>query len=486
MAHEFALSDLLMQSAFIGGQWVSAADGGRFDVFNPATEDLLASVPNMNAKDVQKAVDQALEAFTGWKERLAGERASILKRWNQLILDHTEELALLMTLEQGKPLKESRNEIVYAASFVEWFAEEARRTYGDVIPSHVQDKRILTIKQPVGVVAAITPWNFPAAMITRKVAPALAAGCTVLVKPSELTPLTALALAKLSVKAGFPSGVFNVLTVKDPSVFGTVVMQRSEVRKISFTGSTRVGKILMGQAAATVKRVSLELGGNAPFIVFDDADLDTAVEGALTSKYRNAGQTCVCSNRIFVQSGIYDHFVTRYTAAVARLKVGAGNAEDSDIGPLIDLKALEKVNYLVQNAVLNGAKVVTGGTPSSLGKTFFNPTVITHVQDSMTISKEEIFGPVSAIYRFDSEDEVIARANNTPYGLASYFYTKDLARSWRVSEKLDFGIVGINTGLIATSVAPFGGMKESGLGREGSKYGMDEFLETKYVCVGGL
>ncbi len=482
----FSLSELILESSFINGVWQDASDGKRFDVVNPATGERLASVPHLMRSDVHLAVDAAVTAFPGWRDKLAEERAGLLKKWHRLILDHTEELALLMTMEQGKPLKESRGEIAYAASFVEWFAEEARRSYGDVIPTHMAGKRILALKQPVGVVAAITPWNFPAAMITRKVAPALAVGCTVLVKPSELTPLTALALAKLSEIAGIPPGVFNVLTTKDPEAFGSAVMEREDVRKISFTGSTRVGKILLRQAADSVKRVSLELGGNAPFIVFNDAHLESAVEGAIASKYRNAGQTCVCSNRIFVQSGIYEPFLKLYTQAVERLSVGPGDQEDSDIGPLINAAALDKVKSLIQKAVADGAKIVCGGGGHERGGTFFEPTILTDVQDSMAISKDEIFGPVSTLHTFESEDEVIERANNTPYGLASYFYTQDLARSWRVSEKLDFGIVGINTGLISTTVAPFGGMKESGLGREGSKYGIEEYLETKYVCVGGL
>jgi len=476
--------NLFRESAFVKGEWVGASSGKRVSVRNPADGEHLGHVPDMDESDAQRGVDAAVLAFPGWRDRTAGDRASLLKRWHELILLNLEDLALLMTLEQGKPLSESRGEIAYAASFVEWFAEEARRAYGDVIPSHARDKRILALKQPVGVVVAITPWNFPSAMITRKVAPALAVGCTVLVKPSELTPLSALALAYLAHEAGFPPGVFNVLTTSQPESFAGAIMGRPEVRKISFTGSTAVGKILMRQASNSVKRVSLELGGNAPFIVFDDADLEKAVAGAIASKYRNAGQTCVCANRIFVQDGIYDQFMAGYTEAVSRLTVGPGQDQTSDIGPLINQAAVEKVESLLTEARAGGALIVAGGQRHPLGGTFFEPTIVSHLTDSMAISKTEIFGPVSSIYRFSDEKEVIQRANNTPFGLAAYFYTNDLARSWRVSEQLEYGIVGINTGLISTPVAPFGGVKESGLGREGSSYGLDEYLETKYVCIG--
>jgi succinate-semialdehyde dehydrogenase/glutarate-semialdehyde dehydrogenase len=476
--------ELWRKNAFINGIWVEAASGTRMDVHDPATGETVGSVPDMDKTDADRAVDAATEAFPAWRDATAGHRASLLKKWHELILRHADDLALIMTLEQGKPLSESKGEIAYAASFVEWFSEEARRAYGDIIPSHAPDKRILALKQPVGVVAAITPWNFPSAMITRKVAPALAVGCSVLVKPSELTPLSALALAFLAQEAGFPPGVFNVITTSSPETFSEAVMNRADVRKISFTGSTRVGKMLMGQAAASIKRLSLELGGNAPFIVFDDADLEKAVQGAIASKYRNAGQTCVCANRIFVQDSIHDEFLSRYRRAVSAVNVGPGIQESSDIGPLINEAAVEKVEGLLNEAQAAGATLLIGGKRHERGGTYFEPTIVTGVTDSMSIAKTEIFGPVSSVFRFTDEAEVVRRANDTPFGLAAYFYTTNLARSWRVSEGLDYGIVGINTGLISTPVAPFGGMKESGLGREGSKYGIEEFLEIKYVCVG--
>ncbi|MGB0650713.1 MAG: NAD-dependent succinate-semialdehyde dehydrogenase [Rhodothermales bacterium] len=481
-----AVEDLLRDNAFVNGHWVSADSGNRFEVTNPADGATLTSVPDLSPADVVEAIDAAREAFKPWKQKTAGHRAKILSRWHDLILANEKDLALLMTLEQGKPMRESRGEIRYAASFVRWFAEEARRTYGDVIPPHMADKRILALKQPVGVVAAITPWNFPAAMITRKVAPALAAGCTVVVKPSEWTPLTALALARLAEDAGFPSGVLNVVTTMDAAGVGATLTSHPDVRKISFTGSTRVGKLLLAGAADTVKRVSLELGGNAPFIVFDDADLEAAVEGAVASKYRNAGQTCICANRILVQEGIAEEFTVRLTAKTSRLTVGPGVDDSSQIGPLINESALEKVTRLISSAQGAGATVRTGGNAHELGSTFFEPTLLSGVTDEMDIFSEEIFGPVSAISTFKTEEEVIRRANDTPFGLAAYVFTRDYARAWRVPEALEYGMVGVNTGMISSPVAPFGGVKQSGIGREGSRYGMDEFLETKTVTIGGL
>ena len=472
--------------AYVNGEWTAAASGARFDVTNHATGEVIASVSDLRQLDVEGAIAAATLAFPAWSKQLAPERANALKRWFALILEHEERLAQIMTAEQGKPLAEARGEIRYAASFVEWFSEEARRVYGDIIPAHPTATRLLTLKQAVGVVAAITPWNFPAAMITRKVGAALAAGCTVLVKPSELTPLTALALADLAQKAGIPAGVFNVVTTSDPEQFSVPVMSSNDVRKISFTGSTAVGKMLLRRAADSVKRVSLELGGNAPFIVFDDANVEAAVEGAIAYKYRNGGQTCVCSNRIYVQEGIMPQFSALFAKRVSQLQVGPGTSPTCDIGPLINQKAVDKVQRLIQNATEGVAKVLLGWKLSPLGGTFFAPTILVGGRDSMDISKEEIFGPVSVLYSFTSEEEVIKRANDTAFGLAAYFYTQDLARSWRVSEQLEYGIVGINTGLISTAVGPFGGMKESGLGREGSRYGVDEYLETKFVCVGGI
>jgi succinate-semialdehyde dehydrogenase/glutarate-semialdehyde dehydrogenase len=481
-----AVEDLLRDNAFINGHWVPADSGKRFDVTNPADGATLTSVPDLGAEDTTKAVEAAREAFIDWRGQTAGHRARMLHRWHDLIRANEDDLALLMTLEQGKPIKEAKGEIRYAASFVSWFAEEARRAYGDVIPSHMADKRILALKQPVGVVAAITPWNFPAAMITRKIAPALAVGCTVIVKPSEWTPLSALALARLAEDAGFPPGVINVLTTSDSATIGKVLTSHRDIRKISFTGSTRVGKLLLGQAADTVKRVSLELGGNAPFIVFPDADLEAAVEGAVASKYRNAGQTCVCANRILVHEDIAEEFTVRLTARTSKLKVGPGVDESCDIGPLIDAAALEKVERLVEGATTAGAKLRTGGASHELGGTFYLPTLLSSVTDEMDIFGEEIFGPVSAISTFKTEEEVVRRANDTPFGLAAYFYTRDNARIWRVSEALEYGIVGVNTGMISTPVAPFGGVKQSGVGREGSRYGIDEYLEIKSVTIGGL
>lgn len=481
-----AVAELLRDNAFINGHWVNARSGARFPVLNPADGKEIATVPDLDDLDTKDAIEAAHNALGAWKARPAGERATLLKRWHALILENAEDLALLMTLEQGKPLAESRGEIAYAASFVEWFAEEARRAYGDVIPSHANGKRILALKQPVGVVAAITPWNFPAAMITRKVAPALAVGCTVIVKPSDLTPLSALALARLAEDAGFPRGVLNVITTSRPDVVGNALMASNVVRKLSFTGSTAVGKILLKGCADTVKRVSMELGGNAPFIVFPDADLEAAIEGAVASKYRNAGQTCVCANRIFVHEDIAEEFTIRLTAKTTALTVGPGVEEGVDIGPLINSAAVDKVERLIGGAIKAGAQIRTGGERHDLGGTFYTPTLLSGITDEMDITHEEIFGPVSAVSVFSTEEEIVQRANDTPYGLAAYLYTRDNGRIWRMTEALEVGIVGVNTGLISTAVAPFGGVKESGLGREGSRMGIDEYLETKYVCIGDL
>ncbi len=477
---------LLRSQGFIGGEWVDAHSGRTFPVHNPATGQVLAQVADMGAEETRRAIQAADTAWPAWRGLTAGERAAILRRWNDLIREHQEDLALLMTLEQGKPLFEARGEVRYGASFVEWFAEEARRIYGDVIPSHVGNARLVVVKQPVGVVGAITPWNFPNAMITRKVAPALAAGCTVVIKPAEDTPLSALALAELAQRAGFPPGVLNVVTALDPVPVGQELTANPTVRKISFTGSTQVGKLLLRQSADTVKRVSLELGGNAPFIVFDDAEVDEAVAGALACKYRNAGQTCVCANRIFVHTAVYDEFAHKYADAVSRLKVGYGLEEGVVIGPLINQAAVEKVERLLEDAVRKGAQVILGGHRHPRGGTFFEPTVVTEVTPEMAFTQEEIFGPIAPLYRFRTEEEVIRLANSTRYGLAAYFYSRDIGRVWRVAEGLEYGMVGINTGLISTAVAPFGGVKESGIGREGSRYGVDEYVEIKYLCMGGI
>ena len=472
---------LFRQQAYINGAWTTALSGNTFAVKNPATGEILAEVTDMGASDTKLAIDAAHAALPNWSGLTAGERATILRRWHDLMLQNVGDLALLMTLEQGKPLPESTGEVRYGASFVEWFAEEGKRAYGDIIPGHARDLRIMVLKQPVGVVGAITPWNFPNAMITRKVAPALAAGCTVVIKPSEETPLSALALAELAERAGFPAGVLNIVTGANAPEIGGELTQNPLVRKISFTGSTAVGKKLMAQCAGTVKKLSLELGGNAPFIVFDDADLDKAVAGAIASKYRNAGQTCVCANRIFVQAGIYDAFLEKFTQAVQQQKVGNGLEQGVAIGPLINQKALEKVQRLVAGAAAQGARVLTGG--HAMEGTFYEATVLADVQPSMAIMQEEIFGPVAPVIRFETDDEVVRMANDTPYGLAAYFYGQQMSRVFRVAEALEYGMIGINTGLIGTAVAPFGGMKESGIGREGSKYGLEEFMEVKYLCL---
>jgi succinate-semialdehyde dehydrogenase/glutarate-semialdehyde dehydrogenase len=479
-------TDLLRQQAFIAGVWGVADNGATVAVRNPATGALLGSVPDMGATETRRAIEAAQAAGPAWRELTAKKRGAILRRWHDLIVAHADDLALLMTSEQGKPLAEARGEALYAASFVEWFAEEGRRTYGDVIPQTMAGQRLIVLKQPVGVCAAITPWNFPAAMITRKVAPALAAGCTVVVKPAEQTPLTALALAVLAERAGFPAGVVNLVTGAAASapVIGGELTSNPLVRKLSFTGSTEVGRLLMAQCAPTLKKLSLELGGNAPFIVFDDADVDAAVAGALASKYRNAGQTCVCANRLLIQAGVYEEFATKLAAQVAQLKVGIGTEAGVTQGPLIDAQALEKVVAHVADAVAQGARVLTGGKRHERGGTFFEPTVLADVTPAMRCAREETFGPVAPLFKFRDEDEAIALANATEYGLASYFYARDLGRVWRVAEALEFGMVGVNVGLVGNEAAPFGGVKQSGSGREGSKYGIEEYLEIKYVCLG--
>jgi succinate-semialdehyde dehydrogenase/glutarate-semialdehyde dehydrogenase len=476
---------LLREQCYVNGAWLDAPGGATLLVSNPATGAPLGAVPAFDAGATEKAVAAAHAAFPAWAAKTAKERAILLRRWHDLMLLNAADLARLMTAEQGKPLAESKGEIAYAASFVEWFAEEAKRAYGDVIPGHQADKRILVLRQPVGVVAAITPWNFPAAMITRKVAPALAAGCTVVCKPATQTPYSALALAELAARAGLPPGVLNVVTGPAREV-GGVLTGDARVRKLSFTGSTEVGKLLMAQCAKTMKKVSLELGGNAPFIVFDDADLDAAVAGAIASKYRNTGQTCVCANRLLVQDGVYEAFTAKLVAAVQKLRVGDGLAGETEQGPLIDPAALRKVEEHIADATAKGASIATGGKRHALGGTFFEPTILTGVTPAMMVAREETFGPVAPLFRFKTEKEAVAMANDTEFGLAAYLYTRDLARSWRVSEALEYGIVGLNTGLISTEVAPFGGVKESGTGREGSKYGLLDYTEIKYVCVGGI
>ena len=478
-------ASLFRQQCYVDGAWTGAESGAALAVHNPATRETLGAVPKLGERETLAAVEAAHRAFPAWASRTAKERGAVLRKWYELIVANADDIGTLMTAEQGKPLAEARGEVTYAASFVEWFAEEAKRLYGDVIPGHQPDKRILVLRQPVGVVAAITPWNFPAAMITRKVAPALAAGCTVVCKPASQTPFTALALAELAERAGMPKGVFNVVTGSAQAI-GGVLTSDPRVRKLSFTGSTEIGKQLMAQCAGTMKKVSLELGGNAPFIVFDDADLDAAVAGAIASKYRNTGQTCVCANRLLVQAGVYDAFAEKLVAAVRKLAVGDGLKGATDQGPLIDEAALAKVEEHVEDAVSKGARVALGGRRHALGGTFYEPTVLTHVTPGMKVSGEETFGPVAPLFRFETEAEAIRMANDTQFGLAAYFYTRDLARSWRVSEALEYGIVGLNTGLISTEVAPFGGVKESGTGREGSKYGLLDFTEIKYVCVGGV
>ena len=476
---------LLREQCFIDGSWVPADDGATLRVNNPATAQQLGSIPNMGTHETRRAIAAAGTALPAWRARTAKERAVLMRRWFDLMIEHQEDLATIMTAEQGKPLAESKGEILYAASFIEWFGEEAKRVYGDVIPGHQSDKRILVLRQPIGVVAAITPWNFPAAMITRKVGPALAAGCTLVCKPATLTPYSALALAELAARAGIPKGVFNVIT-GSASAIGGEMTSNPTVRKLTFTGSTEIGKQLMAQCAGTMKKVSLELGGNAPFIVFDDADLDAAVQGAIASKYRNTGQTCVCANRLLIQAGVYDAFASKLRSAVAQLRIGDGLAGVTDQGPLIDAKAVAKVEEHIADAVAKGAKITQGGKRHALGGSFFEPTILTGVTPDMLVAREETFGPVAPLFKFETEAQAIAMANDTEFGLAAYIYTRDLARSWRVSEAVEYGIVGLNTGIISTEVAPFGGVKESGVGREGSKYGILDYTELKYICVGGV
>lgn len=476
--------NLLRQQCYLNGQWVGGENNAAtIPVTNPADGSVIAQVPRLGASETRSTIQAADAAWPAWRGKTAKERAAVLRRWFDLMNQHADDLALLMTTEQGKPLAEAKGEVAYAASFVEWFAEEAKRAYGETIPPVATDKRMLVIKQPIGVCAAITPWNFPAAMITRKVAPALAAGCTVVVKPAEQTPLTALALAELAHRAGFPPGAFNVIT-GDPVAIGGELTANPTVRKLSFTGSTEVGRLLMGQCAPSLKKLSLELGGNAPFIVFDDADLDAAVEGAMISKYRNTGQTCVCANRLLVQDSVYEAFAAKLAEKVASLKVGQGTEAGVSQGPLIDTDALAKVEAHISDAVAKGARVLAGGQRHEKGGTFFQPTVLADVTPEMRVAREETFGPVAPLFRFKTEAEAIALANATEFGLASYFYSRDIGRIFRVGEALEYGMVGVNTGLISNEVAPFGGIKQSGLGREGSKYGLEEYLEVKYLCLG--
>jgi succinate-semialdehyde dehydrogenase/glutarate-semialdehyde dehydrogenase len=476
---------LFRQQCYINGQWVDADDKSTLPVYNPADGSLVGTVPKMGVAETKRAIETAHEAFKLWRARTAKERAAMLRKWFDLMVANTEDLATLMTLEQGKPLAESRGEIAYGASFIEWFAEEAKRVYGDVIPAQTPDRRIVVIKQPIGVCAAVTPWNFPNAMITRKAGPALAAGCTIVIRPASQTPFSALALCELAERAGIPKGVVSVIT-GTAGPMGKELTTHPLVRKFTFTGSTEIGKLLMAQCATTVKKVSLELGGNAPFIVFDDADIDSAVEGAMASKFRNTGQTCVCANRIFVQDGVYDQFATKLAAKVAAMKVGNGLEDGVTQGPLIDKNAVLKVEEHIADALAKGARVVTGGKRHAKGGQFFEPTVLADVKPDMKVTHEETFGPVAPLFHFKTEAELLELANNTEYGLAAYFYSRDIGRIWRVAEGLESGIVGINVGIISTEVAPFGGVKESGIGREGSKYGIDEFLEVKYLCMGDV
>ena len=475
--------DLLIEQAYLAGEWVDAEDGGTFDVINPARGDVIAKVADLSRAEVARAIDAAEEARHAWAARTGKERANILRRWFDLMMANQEDLAILMTAEQGKPLAEARGEVAYGASFIEWFAEEAKRVYGETIPGHQPDKRITVIRQPIGTCASITPWNFPNAMIARKVAPALAAGCSMVARPASQTPLSALAMAKLAEEAGVPKGLFSVVTSNRASDIGKEFCENPAVRKLTFTGSTEVGRILLGQAADQVMKCSMELGGNAPFIVFDDADLDEAVIGAIACKFRNNGQTCVCANRIYVQSGVYDAFAEKLTAAVEALKLGDGLTEGTELGPLIEPAALDKVRQHLEDALGKGAKVLTGGKASDKGDLFFEPTIVADATPDMMVSRDETFGPFAPLFRFEDEDEVIRLANDTIFGLASYFYAKDLSRVYKVAEALEYGIVGVNTGIISTEVAPFGGVKQSGLGREGSRHGIEDFLEMKYICM---
>ncbi len=482
--NQLVTNSLIRTQSYVNGKWVDAVSGETFEVIDPATGDVIASVPDMGQADVRAAIEVASAAWPAYRDLTAKERSNLLRKWFTLILEHKEELARLITMECGKVLSESLGEVDYGASFVEWFAEEAKRTYGDVIPANTKDKRLVVIKQSIGVVAAITPWNFPLAMITRKVGPALAAGCPVIVKPPSETPLTALAISYLAEKAGFPRGVYNTVTTSKNAEVGLEMCENSNVRKLSFTGSTAIGKLLMGQCASNLKRISLELGGNAPFIVFEDADIDAAVKGAMASKFRNNGQTCVCVNRLYVHDKIYDEFVDKLSVAVSALRVGNGLENGAQMGPLINEKGLNKVKHHLDDALSKGAKIRVGG--NEMKGLFFQPTVLTDITPDMIIAREEVFGPVVPITRFLDEQEVVQLSNDTPYGLAAYFYSKDVARCWRIAEALDYGMVGVNEGMISTEVAPFGGVKESGIGREGSKYGMDYFMEIKYLCFGGI
>ncbi|KPF41191.1 NAD-dependent succinate-semialdehyde dehydrogenase [Rhizobium sp. AAP43] len=478
---------LATNKSLVGNDWLAASQSGKtFEVTNPATGEVIAVLPDVSKAEVTKAIDAAHAAQKAWAKKTGKERAAVLRKWNDLMVANADDLATILTMEMGKPWTEARGEILYGASYVEWFAEEAKRVYGDTIPGHQADKRIMVIKQPIGVVGAITPWNFPNAMLARKVAPALAVGCAMVSKPAAQTPLSALALAILAERAGLPAGLFSVLTSTDAAMVGQEFCANDKVRKLTFTGSTNVGRILMRQGADQIMKLGLELGGNAPFIVFDDADLDAAVEGAMISKYRNAGQTCVCANRLYVQSGVYDAFAAKLAEKVAQLKVGNGFAEGVTTGPLIDANAIKKVKEHVADAVSKGAKVALGGKSSAAGDLFFEPTILTGVTTEMKVATEETFGPVAPLFKFETEDEVVELANTTEFGLASYFYSKDIAKIFRVAEALEYGMVGVNTGLISTEVAPFGGIKQSGLGREGSKYGIDDYTEMKYICLGGI
>jgi succinate-semialdehyde dehydrogenase / glutarate-semialdehyde dehydrogenase len=476
--------DLLRTRAFIGGRWLDAANGATHEVVNPATREPIGTVPDMGVAETRMAIEAASQAFPAWAALTAKERSAILRRWFELLMANQDDLATLMTAEQGKPLAEAKGEIAYGAAFIEWFAEEGKRLYGDIIPPHQSDRRLLVLRQPVGVVAAITPWNFPLAMITRKAGPALAAGCTIVVKPASQTPYSALAAAALAARAGVPAGVLNIVTGVDAAAIGGELTANPAVRKVTFTGSTGVGKKLMAQCAGTVKKLTMELGGNAPFIVFEDADLDAAVAGAIASKFRNSGQTCVCANRLLVHAPVYEAFARKLVHAVGQLRVGDGLKGPTDQGPLIDAGALAKVEQHVADAVAKGARVALGGRRHALGGTFFEPTVVTEVTPAMRMAREETFGPIAPLFRFETEQDAIRLANDTEFGLAAYFYTRDLARSWRVAEALEYGMIGLNTGIFSTEVAPFGGVKESGIGREGSKYGILDYTELKFVCVG--
>lgn len=486
MSAQLTTPALIRSTVFVNGKFSESASKKTFSVTNPSSSNRIADVPDCDRSDVRSAIEAAHLALPVWQKLTAKDRASVMRKWYDLIVLNTDDLAKILTLENGKPLEESRAEVLYGASFVDWFAEQGRRTDGDIIPAHRQDARIMVLKQPVGVVGAITPWNFPSAMITRKVAPAIAAGCTIVVKPAEQTPLSALALADLASRAGFPAGVVNIVTAKSGHDVGSEFCSNPLVRKVTFTGSTQVGRTLMAQCAPQIKKLSLELGGNAPFIVFDDADIDAAVEGAIICKFRNAGQTCVCANRLYVQSGIYNSFVDRLIKRVDRLKVGDGFAQDTDIGPIIDAPGLEKVKTYLADALEKGATIATTGHEHTTGSAFFPPTVLTDVSPAMKLASEEIFGPIAPIFKFEDEADVIAQSNDTDYGLAAYFYAQDLNRVWRVSEALEYGMVGINTGIISNEIGPFGGIKQSGLGREGSKYGIEDFLELKYLCLGNV